>query len=147
MLGQIRSPLEKFKSESNPHIEINSKWIRGPNVNVKPKKYCMWITWKPKSEENHSKSRNRIGERLIKFTIKQTNKTKHPSKPNQKANDRPGESICKRALKNGEAQELDRNIDKSHDQREMWEKREKETWVALYTYEMMFMFPYKRKAN
>lgn len=65
----------------------------------------------------------------------QTNKTKHPSKPNQKANDKAGESICKRALKNGEAPKLDRNIGKSHDQREMWEERKRNMSYSLHIWE------------
>ena len=31
-LGQMETHLEKDESESKSHIEINSKWIRDPNV-------------------------------------------------------------------------------------------------------------------
>ena len=42
MLGQRESHLEKDENESKSHTEINSKWIRDPNVKHETKD--VWIT-------------------------------------------------------------------------------------------------------
>lgn len=73
-------------------FEINSKWIRDPNVEHETKQVNYFITWK---WGKPLKRRNNIKEEDVnKFYYLETNRMKHHQQ-NKEANDKLGENICK----------------------------------------------------